>query len=238
MDADARLDALPADGSRQKELSTALETTALTQQRSAEHSDDRRRAHLDLTSASGAGQWLHTPPCTAFQKDATPLLYKRMIQRWLRAPIFEAEFYCPLCDDVMDVYGDRCLVCACGGDRTKRHHLLRNETFHLCSAAGLAPELEKPGLLRPRPDLGGNQEDGSAASNNHSNEARRPADVYLPRYRRGAPACLDFAVTSGLRRDVLVTTLQDATAPARQYEDHKYQSHLRVRGHVFHPYGH
>ena len=45
--------------------------------------------------------------------------------------------------------------------------------------------------------------------------------MYLPRYRRGAPACLDFAVTSGLRRDVLATTLQDATAPARQYEDHK-----------------
>ncbi len=226
VDADARLDALPADGLRQKELSTALDNTTLTQQRSAEPSDDRRRAHLDLTSASGAGQWLHTPPCTAFQKDATPLLYKRMIQRWIRAPIFEAEFYCPLCDDVVDVYGDHCLVCACGGDRTKRHHLLRNETFHLCSAAGLAPELEKPGLLRPRPDLGGTQEDGSTAHAN--NEARRPADVYLPRYRRGAPACLDFAVTSGLRRDVLAATLRDKTAPTRQYGDHKC-SHLDTK---------
>ena len=160
-------------------------------------------------SASGAGQWLHTPPCPAFQKTASPLLYKRMIQRWLRAPIFEAESYCPLCDEVMDVYGDHCLVCPCGGDRTKRHHLLRNETFHICSAAGLNPELEKPGLLRPRPDLGGAREDGSSSHDN--NDARRPADVYLPRYRRGAPACLDFAATSGLRRSVLAAALGTAT---------------------------
>ena len=106
-----------------------------------------------------------------------------------------------------------------GGDRTKRHHLLRNETFHICSAAGLNPELEKPGLLRPRPDLGGAREDGSSSHDN--NDARRPADVYLPRYRRGAPACLDFAATSGLRRSVLATALRDSNAVSRQYEDFK-----------------
>ena len=217
--ADARLDTLPAEALRQQQLSTALDDHTLSQQRSTDHSDELRRAHLNLTSASGAGQWLHTPPCPAFQKTASPLLYKRMIQRWLRAPIFEAESYCPLCDEVMDVYGDHCLVCPCGGDRTKRHHLLRNETFHICSAAGLNPELEKPGLLRPRPDLGGAREDGSSSHDN--NDARRPADVYLPRYRRGAPACLDFAATSGLRRSVLATALRDSNAVSRQYEDFK-----------------
>ena len=73
--------------------------------------------------------------------------------------------------------------------------------------------------MRARPDLCGAPEDGSRALDN--NEARRPADVYLPRYRRGAPACLDFAVTSGLRRDVLAATLRDNNAPSRQYEDWK-----------------
>ena len=31
--------------------------------------------------------------------------------------------------------------------------------------------------------------------------ARRPADVYIPRWRLGPPAAWDFAVTSGLRMD-------------------------------------
>ena len=76
----------------------------------------------------------------------------------------------------MDIYGDHCLVCSCGGDRTKRHHLLRNETFHLCSAAGLAPELEKPGLLRQRPDLGGAPEDGSSSDNSSSSDGENSSD--------------------------------------------------------------
>jgi len=45
--------------------------------------------------------------------------------------------------------------------------------------------------------------------------------VYLPRYRRGAPTCFDFAATSGLRRDVLASTLRDNNAASRQYEDFK-----------------
>ena len=201
---------------RQQDLSIALDTKTLEQQQ--QQSDERRKAPLKLTSNPGAGQWLHTQPAKAFHKDTAPLLYKRMIQRWLRAPIFEAESFCPLCDDVMDICGDHCLVCSVGGDRTKRHHLLRNEAYHLCSAAGLNPELEKPGLLCPRPELGGALEDGTTTDNN---AARRPADVYLPRYRLGVAACLDFAVTSGLRNDLLTTTLNDSTSPSRKYEDYK-----------------
>ena len=212
----------PTTALSQQELSAALDSHTLTEQQ--EHrSDDKRRAHLNLTSASGAGQWLHVQPSKAFHKDSSPILYKTSIQRWLRAPIFQAEFCCPLCDDVMDIYGDHCLVCSVGGDRTKRHHLLRNEAFHLCTAAGLHSELEKPGLLCPRPELGGAPEDGqvSPVQDGGNSAARRPADVYLPRHRLEAPACLDFAVTSGLRNDVIASTLLDRRLPAIKYEDHK-----------------
>ena len=123
-----------------------------------------------------------------------------------------------MCGEVIEFYGDHCLVCSCGGDRTKRHHLLRNETFFMYSSAGLSPELEKPSLLQPRPWDGAPCEDGSKPDNS---DARRPADVYLPRFRRGTAACLDFAVTSGLRSDVLHATLQSASAPALRYEDFK-----------------
>ena len=101
-----------------------------------------------------------------------------MIQRWLRIKLFEEEYHCPLCDDVIDRHGDHCLTCSCGGDRTKRHNLLRNEVFHLCNSAGLNPELERQGLLQPRPLVGATQENGATRN---SNNLRRPADIYLLR---------------------------------------------------------
>ena len=54
---------------------------------------------------------------------------------------------------------------------------------------------------------------------------RRPADVYLPRWRRGGPACLDFAVTSGLRDTVVRRSATDGTTAVCAYEDIK-RSHL------------
>ena len=99
----------------------------------------------------------------------------------------------------------------------KRHNLIRNEVFYFCTGAGLNPELERPGLLQPRPLLGALAEDGSRGDP-HS---RRPADVYLPRWRQGVPAALDFAVTSGLRDTVVERSAQNGTAASLVYEDFK-----------------
>jgi len=137
----------------------------------------------------------------------------------MRMPIFEGDGICHLCEGVLDRFGDHCLVCPCGGDRTKRHNLLRNCVFHSAASSGLNPELEKPGLLQPRPAIGGYTENGQSPNL----EARRPADVYLPRWRRGTPIALDFAVTSGLR-DV-PASIRDASSAVTAYEDFK-RSHL------------
>ena len=119
---------------------------------------------------------------------------------------------------MVDIYGDHCLVCSCGGDRTKRHNLLRNHFFFVCQSCGLAPELERPGLLEPRPLVGATFENGLAGD---PNQHRRPADVYVPRWRRGLPAAFDFAVTSGLRPQVLTAAALDGQAAVQQYEDFK-----------------
>ena len=154
-------------------------------------------------------------PSSSLSTQVDPLIYRTMIQRRLRAPIFESYTHCPFCDEVIDVYGDHCLVCSCGGDRTKRHNLLRNEVFFFCNSAGLNPELEKPGLLQPRPLGGASHENGSTRD---PNELRRPADIYLPRWRRGTPAALDFAVTSGLRVDLVSNSAQNCSAATEAYE--------------------
>ena len=57
--------------------------------------------------------------------------------------------------------------------------------------------------------------------NRDRDENRRPADVYLPRWRRGAPAALDFAVTSGLRRDVVERSSVDGSSVTKDYEHFK-----------------
>ena len=108
------------------------------------------RAHMSLLGLDGAGTWLHTIPSDALGTRVDPPLYITMLQRWLRMPIFEEPFFCPYCDGVMDVLGDHALTCACGGDRTKRHNLLRDACVRMAWAAGWHPEPEKAGLLQAR----------------------------------------------------------------------------------------
>eukprot|EP00973_Karenia_brevis_P008728 1180392-Karenia_brevis.AAC.1 len=84
-------------------------------------------------------------------------------------------------------------------------------------SAQLYPELEKPGLLQARPLQGSLPENGM----HHTSDTRRPADVYLPRWQRGLPAALDFAVTSGLRADNVASSARDPLTAVRAYEDFK-----------------
>ena len=57
--------------------------------------------------------------------------------------------------------------------------------------------------------------------------SRRPADVYIPRWRRGLPAALDFAVTSGLRNDIVNKSAVDGSVATTEYENFK-RTHLNT----------
>ena len=61
-----------------------------------------------------------------------------------------------------------------------------------------------------------------------------------PRWFRGVPACLDFAVTSGLRSAHLRSSARDASAAVLSYEGYKCsylntQAHCRAEGMAFIP---
>ena len=118
-------DALP-----QKKLSTAVDKTRRASGLS--EADAARRGHLSLLSNGDSGLWLHAPPTKAARNIVDPVLYVTMLQRRLRAPIFDAEFHCPFCDGIMDRFADHALTCSAGGDRSKRHNAMRNCAFSAC----------------------------------------------------------------------------------------------------------
>jgi hypothetical protein len=214
---------LTADSERsnQKRLSDALDDASFTSLWT--RSDPATRAHLQLVQAPGAAAFLQAPPCENTGTALPHSLAQVAVQRRLRVQLAETEDFCPACGEVMDVFGDHALTCSCKGDRTKRHNALRNQCFFDALAAGFpAAELERPGLLPPRPaDEGPPSQETDGLEVNDS--GRRPADVYLPRWRNGVAAAWDLAVTSGLRADLLADSAANPGTALERYEEAKRQ---------------
>ena len=143
-------------------------------------------------------------------------MFKVLVQLRLRLPVADSDNPCPLCDGTADRFGDHSRCCPCGGDRAKRHNRLRSLLAARAQAAGLSPEVEKPGLLPPRPDQSGAPEDGSRAGG-----GRRPADVWVGSWGVHGPAAFDLAVTSGMRPGGLPAVADDGGKPGVDYEAHK-----------------
>ena len=76
-------------------------------------------------------------------------------------------------------------------------------------------ELEKPGLLLP------------ARPHYEQQSARRPADIYLPRWYGGLPAALDFAVTSPNQSTTVGIAAREALHAAISYSETK-RAHLNT----------
>ena len=69
----------------------------------------------------------------------------------------------------------------------------------------MSPTLEQAQLLPPRPE------------DSNSPNLRRPADVYIPSWRYGAPAALDIAITSPLQQNIVGEAALSSGAAAKAY---------------------
>ena len=149
----------------------------------------------------------------------TPLS-KVALKRKCRLRVLDRDVVCPCCGAVMDSYGNRALVCACRGDRTVRDNVIRDLTYDEAKTACLNPEKEKRGLLPER-----RGEDGARQSIEHNDVSqRRPADVWSPRgcaNTSGRPEAVDFAVTCGLRSDLVRQSAQAAEDIFYNHEQYK-----------------
>ena len=133
-----------------------------------------------------------------------PAAFVTELRQRLAVPDSAADGWCPRCDDVMDRCSRRAAVCSVGGERTLRHHALRNTLFTWIDRAGLQPERERLGLLLPQ-----HPEDTRVA-------ARRPADIFVPSYM-GSPTAFDLAVTAPQRQETLVEAARRSLAAATAY---------------------
>ena len=91
---------------------------------------------------------------------------------------------CLVCRGACDAYGDHQVGCGGNGDRIHRHDSIRDAVFSAAQSAALAPLKEAPSLIP-----------GSST---------RPADVYLPNWKRGQPAALDVTVISTMQQQTLL----------------------------------
>ena len=87
---------------------------------------------------------------------------------------------CPACGNKADPYGDHQISCGGNGDRIHRHDSIQDALFSVAQTAALAPRKEVPSLI---PD-----------------SSNRPADIYLPNWKRGQPAALDVTVISTMQQ--------------------------------------
>ena len=91
----------------------------------------------------------------------------------------------PICIDaptstVYLAYGDHHVGCGGNGDRIFRHDSIRDAIFSVAQSAALAPRKEAPSLI--------------------PSSRSRPADIYLPTWKRGQPAALDVTVISAMQQ--------------------------------------
>ena len=96
----------------------------------------------------------------------------------LGLPVVLEEITCSLCKQIIDNFGDHAACCTKNADLIHRHNRLRNLLDTICTEGGLAPVMEKKGIL------------GDSKS-----PGRRPGDVTVPLWRRGLGLAIDVAVT-------------------------------------------
>ena len=134
------------------------------------------------TAIRHAGDWLNVVPSSLHLQDRE---FRLCFQYWLGLHIFEKDQRCPVCLSGADHFGDHQVGCGGNADRIS----LRDAVFSAAQSAALAPRKEVPPLIP------GTQ--------------NRPADVYLPCWKRGRPAALYITVISTMQKSTIRSSAEN-----------------------------
>ena len=134
--------------------------------------------------------------------------FRLCLQYWLGLRMGEEGAACPVCRGACDAYGDHHVGCGGNGDRIHRHDSIRDAVFSAAQSAALAPLKEAPSLIP-----------GSST---------RPADVYLPNWKRGQPAALDVTVISTMQQQTLLGASITPGHALQVGEERKMAAHAAI----------
>jgi hypothetical protein len=142
--------------------------------------NQRERQRLRRVQCEHAGAWVTAVPSTLDGNDT--VMQSRNFQAAvfvrLGVPVLGEEVKCSKCTQNIDVLGDHAACCTKNGDLITRHNRVRNLLNRICIEGGLAPVMEKKGIL------GDSDKPG-----------RRPGDVSMPLWSKGRGLAIDVAVT-------------------------------------------
>lgn len=197
-------------GQTQKQLTQALDAASWDAQVST--SSLTGRALLLSEATQGGRAFLTARPAGPLCLE--PAIFLAELRHRLGMPDAADDAWCPQCNGILDRFSLHAGTCSAGGERTLRHHAVRDVIYRWAERAGLHPEREKPGLLLPQ-----RPEDTGLGR-------RRPADVFVPSLA-GIPTALDIAVTAPQRSESLREASGKAVAAADAYADVK-ADHLQT----------
>jgi hypothetical protein len=199
----------PSKMPRQRDLSEILDRRALAGMLAGAR--PLRAARLHSVSRPESGAWLNACPCEAVGLAMSHAEFQVAALLRLGAPV-GIEAPCTRCRQLAsDAFGHHSLCCTAAGDHTRRHNDLRDLVFHRAVAAGLAPEVEPPGLIRE--DL-----------------LMRPADVLLPRWTRGRATALDIGVVFPLQDRTVVAAARPGSGGLVAIGDMEHSKYLKNQG--------
>ena len=180
--------------------------------------DPRSRALVLSSSIPHASDWLKVVPCSALGLHLRDWEFSASLKYWLGTPMVPPNSLCSTCSKPCDQFGDHFVECGGNGDRIFRHNALRDVISASARIAALSPRLEVPSLIP-----GGRS---------------RPADIFLPCWKRGLPAALDVTVTSSLQAATVQSASTSQGHALKIAESHKLAIHdnlCRAQGISFIP---
>ena len=165
---------------RQGPLSHAVDEATFNRLLNSSPNCSRFRALALSSSLPHAGDWLNVVPSPALGLHLQDKEFRLCLGYWLGLRMFAEGSICLICQGAADPYGDHHVGCGGNRDRIFRHDSIRDAIFSVAQSAALAPRKEAPSLI--------------------PSSRSRPADIYLPNWKRGQPAALDVTVISTMQQ--------------------------------------
>ena len=112
-------------GCRQRELSRRLDVASWNSQLS--RSTLVEQASLRSEAEAGARAFLTATPSGPGRMEGPAFVAELRVR--LGVPDASSDTWCPRCDAVLDTMSHHAPMCAAGGERTQRHHAVRDVVF-------------------------------------------------------------------------------------------------------------